>query len=60
MAVDLGLAAANITAALISSSAVTIKGKDSKDTVKRAVGLYSSVFHELMEHAREGKLFKES
>jgi hypothetical protein len=58
MAADLGLAASNITAALISSDAVSVKGQTSQDTVKQAVRLYSVVLTELMNLSQEGKLYE--
>jgi hypothetical protein len=56
MAVDLGLAASHIAAALISSSAVSVKGKSSQESVENAVSIYSMVLTTLTDQDRAGKL----
>jgi len=56
MAVDLGLAASQITGALISSSTVSVKGDSSQESVEKAVSLYSMVLSKLTERDRAGKL----
>lgn len=56
---DIGSAASNITAALISSDAISVKHEDSQETVKNAVSIYSMVLTELMNRSRAGQLYKE-
>jgi hypothetical protein len=56
MAVDLGLAASHITAALISSSAVSVKGKSTQESAENAVSVYSMVLAKLTDRDRAGKL----
>ncbi len=59
MATDLYLVASNITAALISSNAVSVKGQMTERTVEQAANLYSMVLTELMDRGRQNKLYKE-
>jgi hypothetical protein len=58
MNVDLGLAASNITAALISSGAVPVKDINSAEHIKKAVNLYSQVLTELINQDRQGNLYQ--
>lgn len=50
---DLHVAASNITAALISSNVISVKGLSSEDTAKRAIDLYSGVLAELINRDKK-------
>lgn len=54
MAIDVNLAASHITASLISSDSISVKGRNDEDTVKNAVNIHMMVFTELMDVARKG------
>jgi hypothetical protein len=60
MVVDVGLAAASITGALISSGAVSVKDQTTEATVKQAANLYGMVLTELIYRERQDKLYKQS
>jgi hypothetical protein len=54
MAIDVNLAASHITASLISSNSISVKGSDDQDTIKNAVTIHMMVFTELTSVARKG------
>jgi hypothetical protein len=55
---DLRLVASNITAALISSGAVSVKDKSNLKGIKKAVDIYSMVLTELADRDQKGNLYK--
>jgi len=54
MAIDVNLAASHITASLISSDSISVKGSNDQDTIKNAVNIHMMVFMELMNVTRKG------
>ena len=54
MAIDVNLAASHITASLISSNSISVKGSNDQDTVKNAVNIHLMVFTVLMDVTRKG------
>ena len=53
---SLGIAASNITAALISTDIKLIQGKNITETVENAAGLYAMVLSKMKDQDRQGNL----